>query len=110
MFVSGVGLPTLWPVVVLPREHISNLLFYKQGPEVPSASGAFPSLVEQAAGRWPTGTEKVQEESRDPKIEFTLYSGSSKCSSRRSSPIILRAGWDFRKQRRQKKFSTSFQF
>lgn len=71
VFVPGAGLPTLWPVVVFSRDHISNFLFYTQGPEMPSASGFFPSRVEQTAGTGPTGTEKVQEESRDPKIEFT---------------------------------------
>lgn len=70
MFVSGAGLPTLWPVVVFPSDHISNFLFYTQGPEVSSASVSFP--FPGRTGSWERAHRKVQEESRDSMIEFTL--------------------------------------
>lgn len=73
MFVPGASLLTLWPVVVLPRDHISNFSFYTQGPEVPLTSGSLTFLAEQAAGRGPTGTEKVKKESRDPEDKIHIW-------------------------------------
>lgn len=62
MFGPGAGLPALWPVVVFPNGHISNFLFYTQGPEMPSASGSFP--LPGRTGSWERAQESTGREQR----------------------------------------------